>query len=120
MFDLSKRWLEITTYLTLLVRFPSTYAEQKEITQSFFQVGGFPCAIGGIDGTHVRITAPQENEPDFVNRKGFHSINVQAICNLWGKLISLTLIGLEINYWFRKGKHVCLTLSFTVHTISCV
>ena len=96
MFDLSKRWLEITTYLTLLVRFSSTYAEQEEITQSFFQVSGFPCAIGGIDGTHVRITAPQENEPDFVNRKGFHSINVQTICNLWGKLISLTLIiGLE-------------------------
>lgn len=27
------------------------------------------------------MTAPHENEPDFVNRKGYHSINVQAICN---------------------------------------
>ena len=69
---------------------------KRRLRKVFFQVSEFPCAIGGIDGPHVRITAPQENEPDFVNRKGFHSINVQAIWNLWGKLISLTLIiGLE-------------------------
>ncbi|CAH3190006.1 unnamed protein product [Porites evermanni] len=54
-------------------------AERDEIKQGLFRVGGFPCAIGCIDGTHVRITAPHENEPDFVNRKGYHSINVQAI-----------------------------------------
>ena len=62
------------------VKFLSTRAERDEIKQGLFRVGGFPCAIGCIDGTHVRITAPHENEPDFVNRKGYHSINVQAIC----------------------------------------
>ena len=67
------------------IRFPSTRAERDEIKQGLFRVGGFPCAIGCIDGTHVRITAPHQNEPDYVNRKGYHSINVQAICDHRGK-----------------------------------
>ena len=37
--------------------------------------------MGRVDGTHIRIQAPQENENGYVNRKGFHSINVQGICN---------------------------------------
>ena len=31
--------------------------------------------IGSEDGTHVKIQGPTENENDYVNRKGFHSIN---------------------------------------------
>ena len=45
------------------VRFPSIRAERDDIKESMFRVGGFPCAIGFIDGTHVRIAAPHENEP---------------------------------------------------------
>ena len=41
--------------------------------------------IGCVDGTHIKIQAPYQNENDFVNRKGFHSINVQAICNHKGR-----------------------------------
>ena len=39
---------------------------------------GFPNVIGCIDGTQVKIQAPSENEEEFLNRKGFHSINVQV------------------------------------------
>ena len=60
---------------------PSTAAERQEIKQGFFEKGGFPGVIGCIDGTHVRIQGPSAHESDFVNRKGFHSINVQAICD---------------------------------------
>ncbi|KAK0141461.1 putative nuclease HARBI1 [Merluccius polli] len=42
---------------------------------------GLPNVLGCIDGTHVPITAPSENEGDYVNRKSFHSINVQIICD---------------------------------------
>ncbi|CAG2213576.1 HARBI1 [Mytilus edulis] len=47
----------------------------------------FPeCAIdGAIDGTHVRMHAPSEDEASFVNRKGVHSVNVQAVCDARGK-----------------------------------
>ena len=39
---------------------------------------GFPNVLGCVDGTFVRIIAPSENEPDFLNRKGFNSLNVQV------------------------------------------
>ena len=71
------------------IKFPATRAERDEIKQGMFKVGGFPCTIGCIDGTHVRIKSPSQNESDCVNRKGFHSINVQAICNHEGKTTSL-------------------------------
>ena len=46
--------------------------------EKFFAMQGFPNVIGCIDGTHVRIQAPREYEHEFVNRKNFHSINVQV------------------------------------------
>ncbi|KAI6658940.1 Nuclease HARBI1 [Oopsacas minuta] len=39
----------------------------------------FPKVLGCIDGTHIPIVAPSTNEAIYVNRKSFHSINVQAI-----------------------------------------
>jgi len=40
-----------------------------------------------IDCTHVRIHAPPgDYEYTFVNRKGYHSINVQGVCDLTGNL----------------------------------
>ena len=56
-------------------------AELREVNRGFYDKGGFPGVIGCVNGTHVRIQAPTANENDFVNRKGFHSINVQAVCN---------------------------------------
>ena len=44
----------------------------------FHAKAGFPNVIGCIDGTHVRILAPTNNEHEYVNRKNFHSINVQV------------------------------------------
>ncbi|XP_033744292.1 putative nuclease HARBI1, partial [Pecten maximus] len=44
-------------------------------------ITGFPNVVGCLDCTHVRIQGPTENEKDFVNRKGFHSLNVQMTCN---------------------------------------
>ena len=40
------------------------------------------CA-GAIDGTHILIIAPSESHVEYVNRKGFHSVIMQACvdCN---------------------------------------
>lgn len=32
-------------------------------------------------GTHIPIKAPVEDENLYVNRKRFHSLNVQVVCN---------------------------------------
>ncbi|KAK7095808.1 putative nuclease HARBI1 [Littorina saxatilis] len=44
----------------------------------FFDMQGFPNVIGCVDGTQIRIQAPFYQEHEFVNRKNFHSINVQV------------------------------------------
>ncbi|XP_071123374.1 putative nuclease HARBI1 [Mytilus edulis] len=62
------------------IKWPSEQ-RKRDIKQGFYDNGGFPGVIGCVDSTHVRIAAPSSNEPSFVNRKGFHSINVQAICD---------------------------------------
>lgn len=46
--------------------------------QGFEESSGFPKTIGAIDGTHIRIDAPKENPVDYINRKGFHSIQLQV------------------------------------------
>ncbi|XP_062849564.1 putative nuclease HARBI1 [Trichomycterus rosablanca] len=51
------------------------------IKEEFHRIAGFPRVIGCMDGTHIPIKAPAENEEDYVNRKSFHSINIQIICD---------------------------------------
>lgn len=46
--------------------------------QGFEESSRFPKTIGAIDGTHIRIDAPKENPADYINRKGFHSIQLQV------------------------------------------
>ncbi|XP_043485108.1 putative nuclease HARBI1 isoform X1 [Leptopilina heterotoma] len=68
------------------VHFPSTLNELQEIRNKFWETHRFPGAIGCIDCTHVAIYPPliQDNvypEHIYVNRKQYHSINVQLICD---------------------------------------
>ncbi|KAH8026777.1 hypothetical protein HPB51_024326 [Rhipicephalus microplus] len=42
---------------------------------------GLPDVIGAIEGCHVRITRPTACEEDYYNRKKFHSIILQAVCD---------------------------------------
>ena len=58
-----------------------TDGEVAEVKNSFYRRGGFSCVIGCVDGPHIRIQAPNEHENAYVNHKGFHSINVQGVCN---------------------------------------
>lgn len=60
----------------------------NETRGEFYQTSGFPNVLGAIDGTHIHIQAPAEDEPSYVNRKGVHSVNVQAVCDARGKTFS--------------------------------
>ncbi|XP_071803685.1 putative nuclease HARBI1 [Asterias amurensis] len=42
---------------------------------------GFPNVIGAVDCTHVRVEPPSELRNEFVNRKGYTSLNCQMVCD---------------------------------------
>ena len=65
------------------IKWPSA-EEVQQVKEGFLDQGGFPGVISCIDGTHIRIQGPSQHKCDFVNRKGFHSINVQAVCDYKG------------------------------------
>ena len=49
-----------------------------EIIRDFHEVAGMPCVIGAVDGSHINVKAPSEEEWAYVNRKGNHSVNIQV------------------------------------------
>lgn len=64
------------------IKFPQTDDELSQMKTAFLDQFGLPGVLGIIDGTHVAVTAlRKEIEHAFVNRKGFHSINVQIVCD---------------------------------------
>ncbi|KAL4719275.1 hypothetical protein ACJJTC_016555, partial [Scirpophaga incertulas] len=48
-----------------------------------------PGVIGCVDCTHVAIVKPKDNEHLYINRKGYHSLNVQMICDTNLRILSL-------------------------------
>ncbi|KAM7287708.1 putative nuclease HARBI1 [Ixodes scapularis] len=60
------------------IRWPDA-AEGAALQHKFYDMAGFPLVVGAVDGTHVRIQAPHVHEEAYVNRHGYHSINVQVV-----------------------------------------
>jgi len=74
-------WDGIIRISARYIKFPYNAAEQANIKAQFVAIAGFPNVIGAIDCTHITIKAPSQDEFVYVNRKQFHSINVQIICD---------------------------------------
>ncbi|XP_030762163.1 putative nuclease HARBI1 [Sitophilus oryzae] len=73
----------------LWIKFPSSIEEIREAQRLGQQVYSFPSAIGDMDCTHVRIPKPSEFGDEYINRKGFASIDVQATCDAQDKFTSV-------------------------------
>lgn len=77
----------INDFTDCLVRLSPEYVKMPtqndsvQIMRGFSDIAGFPNVIGAIDGTHIRIKSPSLDEHLYVNRKNYHSINVQAVCD---------------------------------------
>ncbi|XP_063885418.1 putative nuclease HARBI1 [Scylla paramamosain] len=65
--------------VTQFVKFPLTRQEVQVKQVEFMEDYRFPGVVGTIDGTHIRIVAPSVDEHLYVNRKRYHSINVQIV-----------------------------------------
>ncbi|XP_012154648.1 putative nuclease HARBI1 [Ceratitis capitata] len=73
------------------VRFPMTQIERQAGKEIFVSssspfVGG---TIEAIDCTHVSIMSPKTHEEAYVNHHGYHSINVQMICDPYLKILAV-------------------------------
>ncbi|KAJ8346833.1 hypothetical protein SKAU_G00282340 [Synaphobranchus kaupii] len=66
--------------------------------------------IGAIDCTHIPISAALgEHEGDFVNRKSFHSINVQTRPeNKYNVALNKTRVRIEMTFGVIKSRFNCL------------
>lgn len=58
-----------------------TQMQKKLVLCKNINLSKFPNVLGCIDGTHVPIKTPCKAEHLFINRKNFHSINVQGECD---------------------------------------
>ncbi|KAB0803467.1 hypothetical protein PPYR_00437 [Photinus pyralis] len=63
-----------------LIAWPSPNSLQVTCN-SFQQHFGMRGVIGAIDGSHIRINAPKDHHTSYINRKGYHSVLLQAVCN---------------------------------------
>lgn len=76
--------------LLQFIDFPDTLPEIRRKQQEFLQIAGFPGVVGVIDGTHIRIQAPSDDEAVYINRKNYHSINAQVVFDANYKILSVT------------------------------
>ncbi|XP_050691085.1 putative nuclease HARBI1 [Eriocheir sinensis] len=55
--------------------------DRQRTVQEFYAIHGMPGVIGAIDCTHIAIVRPSVANPEvFRCRKGYFSMNVQAVC----------------------------------------
>jgi len=73
--------VEIAKFRPNFIKMPISTNELRAIQLGFYRMKGFPKVIGAIDCTHIRIQSPNNNIGEkFRNRKGYFSLNVQAVC----------------------------------------
>ncbi|XP_044766191.1 putative nuclease HARBI1 [Coccinella septempunctata] len=83
--SLSTAWEYFQRVVNVLVEVSSIYIKWPEsyenITRKFKKRGGIDGVIGAIDGTHISITTPSYMSNKYLNRKQYHSIVLQGVCD---------------------------------------
>ena len=68
----------VSNYRDTFIKWPKGQMLDDTIA-AFERQKGFPGVVGAIDGTHTPIKAPYDNPNDYINRKQFHSIQLQIV-----------------------------------------
>ncbi|XP_053192738.1 uncharacterized protein LOC128376912 [Scomber japonicus] len=82
---------KIATLLYRVVRHP-TAEELPRLGGRFARLArsaAFNRVVGAIDGCHVRVKPPAQDAACYFNRKLFHSIQLQAMCDDVGKFLDV-------------------------------
>lgn len=56
--------------------------DEQKTTDEFKNRAGIPGVIGAVDGTHIPICTPKFMPNSYLNRKMYHSIVLQAVCDV--------------------------------------
>lgn len=67
--------------LPSVIKWPNSEHSIAEIENGFINLKGFPGVIGAIDGSHIPIRTPKQYAENYINRKCFPSIILQAVCD---------------------------------------
>jgi hypothetical protein len=76
------------------VHLPRNMAEINSVKNGFYQRYNMPGVMEAIDCTHVAIASPSGINPNYpehvyLNRKHYHSINVQLVCDVNLKILNV-------------------------------
>lgn len=61
------------------IKFPLTVQDRQAVKLQFYEKFGIPGIVGCVDGTHVLMVGPQDDEHIYVDRLHNHSLNVQLV-----------------------------------------
>lgn len=62
--------------------FPMSRQERQGVASQYYhRHGKIPLCLGCVDGTHIPILSPKNNEKAYLNRKHYHSLNAMIISN---------------------------------------
>ena len=71
---------KLNPYLVKRFMDESLYISWLSVRFFFILYKQFRQCIGPIDSIHIEIKEPKEDYSDFINPKGYTSINIQAVC----------------------------------------
>uniref|UniRef100_A0A9J8C310 DDE Tnp4 domain-containing protein n=1 Tax=Cyprinus carpio carpio TaxID=630221 RepID=A0A9J8C310_CYPCA len=77
--------LIVSQFISFPLDIPTLQAQKT----AFMNIAGFPGVVGVIDGTHIRIIAPSEKGDVYVNRKRYHSRNIQVVFSADYRIIDI-------------------------------
>lgn len=54
--------------------------DKQTVIDKFREKRGFPGVLGAVDSSYIQIRPPPQHPQTYVNRKGYHSLILQAVC----------------------------------------
>ncbi|XP_064465338.1 uncharacterized protein LOC135376803 [Ornithodoros turicata] len=91
-FNIVNRVLKLITAKVHLMIYTPPADKRLEMQHGFATLSGssrFMRFVGAIDGCHVRVLAPEALHDDYINRKRFYSVQLQAVCDHEGTFLDI-------------------------------
>ena len=92
--SISTAWSFVDEVVRLLCGLKDVYIKFGglfEVSDRFQADTGIRGIVGAVDGCHIPIPRPSQNEHAYVNRKHTHSINLMGVCDDAGRFLDVCI-----------------------------